>query len=96
MESGAGLHVTSNDRARNPQEYGCSVGRPVQEMWGAQWRAYAEEAADHGTLQLSSHADLSPVQELLDACILVPLQEMVGPTHAAFFLVRPGPTMSEF
>ena len=94
VESGAGLQVTCNDRAGKPQQHGCSVGRPVQEMWGAQWTAYAEDAADHGTLQVLSHADLSPVQALLDACILAPLQEMVRPTHAAFLLVRPSPTMS--
>ncbi len=61
----------------------CSAGRPVQEMWGAQWNAYAEEAADHGTLQLLPHADLSPARALLDACVLSPLREMVRFTPAA-------------
>jgi hypothetical protein len=96
VKSGAGFHTTCNERAGKPQEYGCSVGRPVQEMWGAQWTAYAEDAADHGALQVLSRADLSPVQALLDACILAPLQELVGPTHAAFLLVRPSPTMNVF
>ena len=96
VESGGGLQGTCNGRAGKPQQYGFSVGRPVQEMWGAQWTAYAEDAAGHDALQMLSHADLSPVQALLDACILAPLQEMVSPTHAAFLLVRPSPTMSVF
>ena len=47
-------------------------------MWGAEWISFRDGAADdEATLQRLSKADLAPVNALLDACILVPLQERV-------------------
>ena len=54
------------------------AGAAVQQMWGAQWRGYAAEAAGGvSSLDALADADLSPVQALLESCILVPLLERV-------------------
>ena len=48
-------------------------------MWGAEWISFRNGAADdEAILQRLSNADLAPVNALLEACILVPLQERVG------------------
>lgn len=48
-------------------------------MWGAEWISFRSGAADdEAILQRLSNADLAPVNALLEACILVPLQERVG------------------
>ena len=47
-------------------------------MWGAEWRSFRDGAADdEAIMQRLSKADLAPVNALLEACILVPLQERV-------------------
>ena len=50
-------------------------------MWSAQWRAFAEEAAEAGSLDALGNADLAPAQALLESCILAPLLEQVCPKH---------------
>ena len=55
------------------------AGKAVQQMWGAEWTSFRDGAADdEAILQRLSNADLAPVNALLEACILVPLQERVG------------------
>ena len=54
-----------------------AAGAAVQQMWGAQWRAYTAETAEVSSLDALVDADLSPIQALLDSCILAPLLERV-------------------
>lgn len=58
-----------------------AAGTAVQQMWGVQWRAFAEEAAGSGSTNALANADLAPAQALLESCILAPLLERVCLGH---------------
>ena len=60
-------------------------------MWGAEWMSFRDGAADDDAiLQRLSNADLAPVNALLEACVLVPLQERVRSSCARILDVTSG------